>query len=225
MKKVISYSLYGSDAKYTTGMICNAAIAKILFPDWVCRVYYGDSVPNDILIRLKEFDNLELVRMEEDGEHSYMMWRFLAIDDDSVDVMLSRDADSRLSIREKTCVDIFINSDFGFHSIRDNTNHNNVMGGMWGIKKGCLKNKMSYFIENHHKGLDYGLDQNLIREISQKGLNCDILVHSSQHPANFPNIDYNQYKDIFDNQENSSNFFIGYIFSPYHGDKPGLIYF
>ena len=36
MKKVISFSLYGNDPKYTIGMIKNVNISKELYPDWIC---------------------------------------------------------------------------------------------------------------------------------------------------------------------------------------------
>jgi hypothetical protein len=111
-------------------------LAKIIYPEWVCRIYYGESVPKEIIDILKEHENVEMVLMPEGAEYLFsMMWRFLAIDDDDVEISLSRDADSRLSYREKACVDIFMESDKLLHSIRDNKSHNNIMGGMWGIKK------------------------------------------------------------------------------------------
>ena len=180
MKKVISFSLYGNNPMYTLGALCNAELSEIIFPGWVCRFYYGDSVPNDIIERLSEYSNVELIHMVEDGNHNYMTWRFLSIDDDDVEIMLSRDADSRLSFREKKLVDIFINSDFNFHDIRDCHLHNDVMGGTWGMKKNNKVNMKELLTLSQTQSL-YGHDQYFLREfISPKFVN-DSLLHNSEY--------------------------------------------
>jgi hypothetical protein len=38
-------------------------------------------------------------------------------------------------MREKYCVDEFINSDKKFHRMLDHPWHNGIMGGMWGAKR------------------------------------------------------------------------------------------
>ena len=53
MKKLITFSLYGQQLKYTYGMVSNVEIAKIIFPDWICRIYYGNSVPKEIIDKLE----------------------------------------------------------------------------------------------------------------------------------------------------------------------------
>ena len=58
MKKVISYSLWGSDPKYTIGAIRNAEIASSIYPDWVCR-FYVNNIPEDILLNLRSL-NVEI---------------------------------------------------------------------------------------------------------------------------------------------------------------------
>ena len=59
MKKVISFSLWGNDRKYTIGAIENAKLAKEHYPGWTCRYYIGKSVPEDITEQLKKFENTE----------------------------------------------------------------------------------------------------------------------------------------------------------------------
>lgn len=136
MKKIISFSLYGDHPKYSIGMLCNVELSKKIYPDWVCRIYFGSSVPTQYIEKLSEYENTELIQMDESENGIFpMVWRFLAIDDDDIDVMIVRDSDSRLSYREKRCVDIFMESDKLLHSIRDNHNHTDIMGGMWGLKK------------------------------------------------------------------------------------------
>ena len=54
MKKIISFSLYGSDSRYCNGILCNVELAKIIYPDWICRVYYAESVPEYFINELKK---------------------------------------------------------------------------------------------------------------------------------------------------------------------------
>jgi hypothetical protein len=182
MKKIISFSLFGSDPKYNVGIICNAEIAKVVFPDWICRVYIGDSVPLNTINQLKTYDNCELVFVPEDNSYSYMMWRFLSIDE--CDIALSRDADSRLSFREKYLVDMFIASECLFHDVRDHSLHINTMGGMWGMKKNnrvCMKNAISNFADKRNC---YGPDQNLIHyEIAPIFRDCTLLHDINSTPS------------------------------------------
>lgn len=173
-------------------MICNVEIAQIIYPDWICRIYYGKSVSSEIIKELSIYNNVELVFMEEGEEFIFpMMWRFLAIDDDDVEVMISRDADARLSYREKHCVDIFTESDFLLHSIRDNPSHNNIMGGMWGIKKNS-RVKIFELMENW-KGHYYDSDQKFLREKLVPIFSDSYLIHCSTLLKTFPIEKNNEY--------------------------------
>ena len=35
--KVIAFSLWGDNPKYTLGALQNLSLAKLVYPDWVCR--------------------------------------------------------------------------------------------------------------------------------------------------------------------------------------------
>ena len=64
-----------------------------------------------------------------------MLWRFLPVLDPSVDVMVSRDLDSRLTTREQAAVQEWINTGLAFHVMRDNPFHGTeILGGMWGAR-------------------------------------------------------------------------------------------
>lgn len=164
--KIIAFSLWGNNPKYTIGAIKNAELARKLFPDWVCRFYVGSSVSRIIQTRLiNEHDRLsfgdgwqdsvidgrlcwtsksgktQLVLMEEPGDWRGMFWRFTAIDDPNCEVMISRDCDSRLSMREKLAVDEWLASDELIHVMRDHPHHSvPILGGMFGLKKGVFDN-------------------------------------------------------------------------------------
>jgi hypothetical protein len=192
MKKLITFSLYGPKLDYGIGAICNVELAKKIYPDWICRFYYSNTVPINIIERLSQYSNVELVLMEENKDDIFpMMWRFLAIDDEDVEIMISRDADARLSHREKKCVDIFIESDSMLHSIRDNPSHNNIMGGMWGIKKNNLV-KMKE-LSNGWEGHYYDSDQKFLREKVVPIFKDSYLIHCSTYLNTFPIPKENKY--------------------------------
>ncbi len=162
MKKVIAFSLWGSNPKYTIGLIKNLDLAKIIYPDWVCRIYCGISVPQQIIKEINLKDNKELIIMNEQGNWEGMFWRFYAAED--ADVMISRDTDSRLTYREKQAVDEWLKSDKLFHIMRDHPYHGTeILGGMWGVKAPILKN-IKQLIQAYKKGDFYQVDQNFLRE-------------------------------------------------------------
>lgn len=162
MTQTISFSLWGDNPKYTIGAIRNAEIAKELYPDWICRFYCGTSVPKEILTTLANNENVEIIKMDEDGDWTGMFWRFLACEDS--DIMISRDTDSRLSLREKLAVDEWLMSDKDFHIMRDHPYHNvEILGGMWGVRNGLLKN-IKTLINEYTKGDFWQVDQNFLKE-------------------------------------------------------------
>ena len=64
-----------------------------------------------------------------------MLWRFLPVLDPTVDLMVSRDLDSRLTTREQTAVEDWLNTGLAFHVMRDNPHHGTeILGGMWGAR-------------------------------------------------------------------------------------------
>ena len=54
MKKIISFSLWGTNPKYTIGAIKNADLAEEIYPDWVCRYYVAQDVPRGVLFKLED---------------------------------------------------------------------------------------------------------------------------------------------------------------------------
>ena len=119
MKQVISYSLYGKDLRFMVGAIKNAQLAQVFFPGFTVRFYVGASVPTWVRTTLWLFDNVEMVDVDLPENSLARMWRFQAICDPTVDVVLSRDCDARLSLREAEAHQEFLDSGFGFHIIRD----------------------------------------------------------------------------------------------------------
>jgi hypothetical protein len=164
VKKIISFSLWGDNPIYTIGAIKNADLAKEIYPDWTCRFYVGKSVPIEIIDSLIKRDNTEVFVMNKGGDWTGMFWRFYPASEADVDVMVSRDTDSRLSLREKAAVEEWLSSDKDFHIMRDHPYHTTeILGGMWGVRGDLLSN-MRQAILDYTKGDFWQVDQNFLKE-------------------------------------------------------------
>lgn len=147
MKRIIAFSLWGKIPCYTIGAIKNALLAKKYFPEWICRYYYDNTVPNEIIEKLNSLDNTELIYIEKpSGATNWkqlgqfgMLWKFYSFNDDDVEIWMSRDTDSRISPYEKKYIDEFINSDKIIHSFRDNKEPM-LRGGMTSFKNYSINN-------------------------------------------------------------------------------------
>lgn len=177
MKKIISFSLWGTNPIYNIGAIKNSELAKTIYPDWVCRYYVGKSVPTEIIEKLNSFDNTEIILMDTDGDWTGMFWRFYPSSEDDVDVVIVRDCDSRLNEREKNAVDEWLESDKGFHIMKDHPYHNiEILGGMWGSKKGTIHN-MKTKIDEYVKGNFWQVDQFFLKDIIYPLIKDNCVVH------------------------------------------------
>ncbi len=182
MKKVISYSLYNARTKDVVGAVVNCFLAKEIYKDWICRFYLDSTVPTPIRQALESFSHVEVVEMSAEVMNradERMLWRFLPASDDDVEVMISRDADSWLSHREKVCVDAFLNSDKGFHIIRDHCYHGQkIMGGVWGVKNGVVPNMDKLIDEWKNSGQSY--DQGFLASLVYPTIVDNLMVHQGE---------------------------------------------
>jgi protein O-GlcNAc transferase len=175
--KVISFSLWGDNPIYTEGAIRNADLAQELYPDWVCWYFVGQSVPKETVAELKRRNNTQVISMEEEGDWSGMFWRFYPASDPRVEVMVSRDTDSRLSRREKEAVNEWLRSGKSFHIMRDHPYHGTpILGGMWGVKFPKLKD-LTKWIDSYTKGEFWQVDQNFLKEVVYDEVREDCIVH------------------------------------------------
>ena len=153
--KLLSFSLYGEGKKYCVGMIKNVKLSNEIYPGWKVRVYLDASVPE---VYVKELLGLgaDVIDMSHTNVPG-MYWRFLPLDDKTVDVFAVRDADSRLSNREKLAVDEWLSTDRPLHVMRDHPHHGNpnypIMGGMWGynntLARWPISERLQVWLKNH----------------------------------------------------------------------------
>ncbi len=175
LKKIISFSLWGNKPFYTQGAIENAKLQKEIYPGWVCRFYYDETVPSHILNELLDLGCELIGQPISDGNYG-MFWRFKPLDDTNIERFIVRDTDCRLNIREADAVREWEESEKLFHIMRDNVQHNMVpiCGGMWGATgsfKPNYENLLSNWLDRnghrvfmHPRGKYFYIDQSFLQE-------------------------------------------------------------
>lgn len=178
--KVISFSLWGDNPKYTIGAIKNSELRETFFPDWEMRVYHDDSVPSYILEELKS-NNVNVIK-KDNQYHSNAMWRFSPASEEGVECMISRDCDSRLFERDVIAVSEWLESGRQFHIIRDHPGGHawEISAGMWGVKGGFIENiqdKMNQYIQTSSWISDRAVDQRFLQEIIYPQAITSLFLH------------------------------------------------
>lgn len=184
MKKVLTFSLWGKDKKYLIGAIKNAKLAQKFYPNFECWFYiHKPTVPLDIIQQLMEIKNTKIIFKNTDLLNSKpMCWRFEAIDNDDVEVMLPRDTDTRIFLREKLAVDEWLNSGKLLHIMRDHEKYHNhkIFGGMFGTKKiPKIKSWKKIINSINQKTRKRMYDLDVLLKILKHVNNRDILVHTT----------------------------------------------
>lgn len=173
---------------YNTGAVRNAEIALDLFPDWVCRYHCSSCVPEATLIKLRSLPNTQLIPMDEAGSYRGLFWRFFPASDQAVEVMLSRDCDSRLEIRELRAVEEFLRSGRTFHVMRDHPYHNvPILGGMFGVKRPALEKMREWILESTEyrpENARLGCDQDFLARKVWPLVRDSCIIHDEIHSFN-----------------------------------------
>ena len=180
--KVISFSLWGDKPTYNAGAIINAKDACEMYPEFECWFYvHSETVPKETVDVLSSMYNVKIIWKEGDlAIIKPMMWRFEAIDDPSVEIMMSRDTDTRFLQREKKAVDEWLHSDFAFHIMRDHPYHDTpILGGMFGTRKipeiSSWSNLINAFTQRGHR--DY--DQSFLRDVIYPIVKDSAIIHAT----------------------------------------------
>jgi hypothetical protein len=135
--KVIAYSLFGSNPRYSNPLIITAKNINVILPGWVIWVYYDSTVPKNVVNELTKL-KVSLIHMDrvERCNWAPKFWRFLPVFEREVDVVLFRDSDSIITSREASLVNYWIDSDYSAQILRDHPLHMApIMAGMFGLKK------------------------------------------------------------------------------------------
>ena len=153
-KKIISFSLWGTDPQYVMGAERNVILQQEHYPGWVCRYYVDETVPQETIKFLGDH-GAEIVFKNKSDAYEGLFWRFEPGFDETIERFIVRDTDSRLNVREADAVKEWIDSDLPFHCMRDHQYHDiAVVGSMWGAKTGFVhdyKKLYYWFLEQAAK--------------------------------------------------------------------------
>ena len=186
MVNAFSFCLYGPEnPRYYPGMLENIALAKTYFPDWVVYVYIAPDVDESMLVRLSACSNVRLRNTGVTGAIN-MIHRFYAIDESDVELMMVRDADSRIHWKDRWAIREFVKQpQYVAHTIRDNLEHTaSMMGGLWGIRKSAglnMRSEYAGYNEYHEKGHRNGHDQNFLADVVYHKVVDRMLIHYSNN--------------------------------------------
>jgi hypothetical protein len=184
---IIAFSLFGNHEKYCQGAIRNTELSKFIYPGWTVRFYIDHTVPKDGVWALQNL-GAEIITNPSSSNLDGMFWRLAAADDTGYSRWIIRDADSRLSYRERRAVDDWIESGLPFHTMHDHPYHiTPIMPGMFGGIRGSFN--MGAAISSWTRTGEYGDDERFLTNIVWPNIRDRILVHNS---INNINIDYSK---------------------------------
>jgi len=197
MVNVFSFCLYGPPNPRYYPQALNENINLILkhFPTWKVFVYIGSDVDVGYIDHLRTAPNVILRFTGKTGEPN-MIDRFFAIDEAGVDVMMVRDADSRLHWKDRWAIRQFLKSTYLAHTIRDNPAHTApLMGGLWGLRKESGVDVTHEYTEfkkeqnvrgwQHDQGFLY--DRIYPKVLSSLLVHCPTsMMHRGEHVHEFP---------------------------------------
>ena len=179
---IIAFSLFGGNSRYCESAIVNVQEQPQIYPHWVCRFYVDDSVPAQVIQRLRA-GGAQIVPVEgAAAQWPGPMWRLLALDDRQAHRILFRDADSVISPREAHAVDQWLVSGKRFHMMRDwGSNTALILAGMWGVVAGSLpplEQLMARFMSEPLQSRHFA-DQDFLRQYVWPYARLSLMQHDS----------------------------------------------
>jgi len=146
MKKVISFCVWGKCPIYNYGLYENALLLPKIFPNWHMVVYHTKTADLEVMKELSKIKNVECIEVDFPDHFRNSMLRFVAGFNPTYDVVIFRDADSRLLKRDYVAVQDWLESGKDVHAIRDHPKNGiryRISAGLWGVRnKFMLKNNL-----------------------------------------------------------------------------------
>ncbi len=174
--RVVTYSLFGSNEKYLTGAIENAKSVRRVYPGWTARFYVSKSVPQGVCEKLRQL-GAQVVQVDGEDQYRNTLWRFKAFSEPGIEYAISRDCDSRLTLREAQAVEAWIESRKKFHIMRDHPWHQSlILAGMCGAVGGVVDFDQIWCEAASDR---YGIDQDILARHVYPKVRRDSLIHDS----------------------------------------------
>lgn len=182
-RDVIAFTIWGTDLIYNYGAMINLLLSKTVYPGWICRFYFDDSVPPGTIDFLAK-NGAELIDAKGFPAVPGYFRRFLPLSDSGVTRFLVRDCDSRVNAAEAKLVADWIASGYPFHVVRDHVLHNDpILAGLWGGRADCdidvLDLLRRYF--NLSPTNKYGHDQRMLAMMVWPLIRSHCLVHDKYY--------------------------------------------
>jgi len=187
MVNVFSFCLYGppNPRYYPIPILENIYLVGTHFPDWKVIIYVGSDVHPHFVKQMSDYSNV-IIRLTGVTGPANMIHRFFAIDEPNVEIMMVRDADSRVHWKDRWAIRDFLKQPkFFAHTIRDHIEHTSkLMGGLWGLRKSAglnMKEQYDYFQKNpwEEPGGGWGHDQDFLSYMIYPKLAGRTLIHFS----------------------------------------------
>jgi hypothetical protein len=139
-RKLVSFCVWGKSDLYNLGLLENAILMPKIFPGWIMNVIYTQTANQKIIKEIEKFPWVEMELIEEQNNSKNTMLRFLPGMNPKNDVVIFRDADSRLLKRDYIAVmDWLNNTDKKVHLMRDHpANKSKIMAGLWGVRDNII---------------------------------------------------------------------------------------
>lgn len=176
--KVISASVFGSDPLYLLGAERLVHEAKHFYPDFVVRLYVGESIPAERVLRFRDA-GAQVVQVQGDEGYAGTFWRFAALSDPEIEIALFRDVDSVPTEREVAAVNQWLDEGRTFHIMRDHPRHHVFMlAGMWGARTSGAQ-WVADQLADFEMRAPLGADQYFLRKCVYRRAVRDAVVHDS----------------------------------------------
>ena len=147
-KRVISYSFYGNDQRYSDGGLTNVELMPTMYPEWEICIYHDTTVLSNIIDKLTKYKYVKMINMFNSSIFNKMSWCFLVALETDVERNVIRNIDTRVSLREKSAVDYWKTSGKRLHVMRDHPSHSQyaINSGMWVSTSDAMPNMYSLFL-------------------------------------------------------------------------------
>lgn len=184
MSKVVSFALWGTNKVYNDGFLENVKLVKELLLGFKVVVYCTPEVT----ILQSDLSGVDVIVISDHpSDFSFIKWRYEPMFDETVDVCLVRDSDSRITRREVRFVTEWLDGDSPFHIMRDSPSHRSkIMGGMFGVRGGFVRHLRTPFSEYIGSCKRYGIDEEALANVIYPHVHNHALYHLSESSKKFP---------------------------------------
>jgi protein O-GlcNAc transferase len=177
LTKVVSFTVWGDSPIYTVGAVKNADLVAKHYPEFEAWFSLGKSVPEDIIAELEARPNTKVIRKDGPEDQTATMWRFQYGPEDGVELLMPRDTDSRIELREVAAVREWLETDYELHVMRDHPWHNvPMLAGMFGARGNAL-HRLSKWSKIYPARDYYQTDQVFLSEYIYTIFRLEVLAH------------------------------------------------